>query len=506
MSLLESLPIEILDGIIGYISRIEDLKSICLASKKLSTVSTPILYHDLIILDDYNNYKKMWQIVKEITKGKNLQYVRTLYVGMCTKKTTKELDKLLVALDDNSLYRFSYLSSTVSKFPKESQSRYICHHQKRICNLHSGDFFECILSYPPNIREDFLSSITELSILLSHSYQYMKFALPVWVMRIIKSYNLRKLEVFHNMTIFNLGFTSFFSIWHTSNLTHLSFVEYFFKDDEVDLTTMPNLTHLVFRNCYNILYGLYVNPETKLKSLELYNSNSNLEHEFNNDKYNFQNHYPQSLLHLLNNFQSLETIIIRVGIDDFTVQEREDLANAIQRHQETLKILIIEYKQKSFSMGLISHTDLINAIKTCKKLSQLCLEVESKYFFVKIKELIKSLPDLTLLYLVSMNIPESHPLADDLDLVAQNILETVPTSSKLSLLCFRMRLAYDNIMDDYVECFFRPKVRNTSGFEREAVTTITTKEALYRVRESSIIRKLEPWLFQQQEPSRWFEE
>lgn len=166
-------------------------------------------------------------------------------------------------------------------------------------------------------------------------------------------------------------------------------------------------------------------------------------------------------------------------------------------------------------MGLISHTYLINAIKTCKKLSQLCLEVEFEYFLVNINELIESLPDLTLLYLVSLNMPDRRPppIVEDIDSIAKNLLETVPTSSKLSLLCFRTRGAFDNEMDnhtdDYVECFFKSRVHvhETSRFARvEPVTTITTQQALYLVRKSSIIRKLEPWLFQQQEPSRWFEE
>lgn len=337
MSLLESLPTEILYSIMRYINRIEDLKTICLTSKSLSAFSTPILYRDLIIMDDFYNCKEMWQTVKEINKGKNLQYVRTLYVGECTMETADELDELLATLNNNSLHRFSYLSSDLSRFPKENQSKYICLHQQRICNLHYGAFFESILSYPLNIREGFLSSITELSLLLSHSYNHMKFALPIWVMRIIKPCKLRKLEVFHNMTIFNARLASFFSIWPTPNLTHLSFIGYFFKNDEVDLATMPNLTNLVFRDCYNMLYGLTINPETRLKSLELYNTNSNIRYAFNDG--NWRNSYPESFLYLLNKFQDLETIIIKVAINEFTGQGRENLANAIQRHKEILNIL-----------------------------------------------------------------------------------------------------------------------------------------------------------------------
>ncbi len=518
MSFLESLPFEILYKIISYINKIEDLKSMCLTSKTFSAVSSPSLYRNLVILDDYDDYKEMSQVVREITKGRNLQYVRTLHIGACNIETTEEIDKLLAALPDNSLHRFSYLfSENESAFPKESQTKYICLHQNRICNLHFGYFFETILYLPPDIQSNFLSSITELSIPLSHSVGSLKFSLPLWVMRILNSFNLRKLEVFSNMTLSNNRLASFFSIWPTPNLTHLSFIEYLFEDDEMDLATMPHLTHLVFKNCYNMIRGLHIIPETRLKSLELNNTNTNLRQKFHNLRYNYNNlnlndEYPQSFLYLLNSFKGLETIIIKVGIDDYIAREREDFADAIQKHEETLKILIFQFRRDGFCLGLSSYKYLLNAIQKCKKLSQLYLESEPEYCLIGIDELIENLPDLTLLYLASMNMPVCCPPVEDIDLVAKNLLESVPTSSKLSLLCFRTRLCFHNSIDhhenDYVECFFRSRVRRsrTSGFEKEPITTVTTKEALYLVRESGIIRTLEPWSFQQQEPIRWFEE
>lgn len=514
-SFLESLPVEMLCGILGYIDKIEDLKSICLTSKRLSAVSTPSLYQNLIISDDLNNTKEMYRIIKEITKGekKNLQYVQTLHVGICSKETTAEIDTLLAALKDNSLCRFSYLFSKNSEFPKESQSRYICLHQKRISNLHFGYFFEVILYFPPKIRENFLSSITELSILLSHSYENnLKFSLPLWVMRTINSFKLRKLEVFRNMTISNLGFPPFFTIWPTPNLTHLSFIEYFFSDGEVNLATMPNLTHLILKNCYNILSGLNMIPETKLKSLELQDTNTNLKPYFNNIlNYNNNDDYSQCFLYLIKKFKGLETIIIKVGIDNFIEQDNKDFADAIQRHKETLNIFILQFREQYFPMSLDFHPGLIDAIITCTKLTQLCLEIDFIYFREKINKLIENLPDLRLLYLV-LTVPLANSPAEEIDLLAENMLEIVPISSKLSLLCFRFRLVGDDSeldqqqADYYVKCFFRSRVGETSGYEKEQVTTITTKQAVYLVRESSIIRKLEPWLFQQLEPRRWFEE
>lgn len=136
MSLLESLPTEILYSIMGYINRIKDLKSICLTSKRLSAFSTPILYRDLIIMDDFYNHKKMWQIVKEIKKGKNLQYVRTLYVGECNMETADDwmsclLPSTIILRIDSVTYLPTYLNSqkrvnqNISVFIKKESAIYI---------------------------------------------------------------------------------------------------------------------------------------------------------------------------------------------------------------------------------------------------------------------------------------------------------------------------------------------------------------------------------------------
>lgn len=74
----------------------------------------------------------------------------------------------------------------------------------------------------------------------------------------------------------------------------------------------------------------------------------------------------------------------------------------------------------------------------CKKLSQLYLEVEPENFLIGIDKLIENLSDLTMLYLASMNMPVCLPPVEDIDLVAKNLLESVPTSSKLSLLVFEL--------------------------------------------------------------------
>lgn len=86
-------------GILGYITNIEDLKSIYLTSKRLSAVSNPSLYQNLIFSDDLDNTKEMYQIVRKITKGRKKtynMYKHSMLVYVVRKKQQKSLIYLLL--------------------------------------------------------------------------------------------------------------------------------------------------------------------------------------------------------------------------------------------------------------------------------------------------------------------------------------------------------------------------------------------------------------------------
>lgn len=243
MTIFEYLPCEVLGEIVNYITRPTDLKSLCLVSKTVSAVSTLRLYHDIVIPNDLDDSRGIHGMVETLSNRMGLRYARRLHVGECSHQTTKAMDKLLAALPDNSIRRFSYLDSLESQFPTASQTNYICCHQRKICNLNFGNFFVTLPKLPDQIQRPFLSPITELSFPLSLSATELNIP-SNWPMGMVNSIHLRKLDLSLNLGGSKPRLDPVFSMYPLPNLTHLSFRDCLFENMEVDLATMPKLTHL----------------------------------------------------------------------------------------------------------------------------------------------------------------------------------------------------------------------------------------------------------------------
>jgi len=298
-----------------------------------------------------------------------------------------------------------------------------------------------------------------------------------------------------------------FSVHQLPNLTHLRFNECLFEDREVDLTTLPKLTHFVLSDCYNIASGITIPDGTTLKSLELSAGNRDTQTDANDRV--FDHGVSSDFPLILNSFQGLEVMIIDAKLSQMSDQICIDLAYAVQRQSGTLRVLICQYGCSEFFEILAAYSSLIESIKNCQNLSQLCLEVDPVFNLEETEDLIGSLPSLTLLYLVYLRY-----LREDLDTVhifsmTKRLLEEAPASSKLSLLCFRSKWWLRHLfLGDSTEesaCFFRPELQKMRGYEAGPVIEIDTKLAKYLVREPEILRKLEPWFVEELEPERWFE-
>lgn len=172
----------------------------------------------------------------------------------------------LVAPYDDSILKFSYLVSQETRFPAVGQIKYSCIHQKNICNLHPGNFFDTLQDLPGQIPRRVLSSITELSFALTRSTDEMNFPLtlshirsidsPCWPMEMVNSPNLRKVELSFNWRGCKPRLASVFSVHLLPNLTLLRFNECLFEDREVKLATLPDLAHWVLED-YNIASSLF---------------------------------------------------------------------------------------------------------------------------------------------------------------------------------------------------------------------------------------------------------
>lgn len=517
MCFLESLCCELLSEITSFLNRPTDLKSMCLVSNTISAVSTRRLYDDLVIPNDVDNTRGIHSTVEALSGSKGIQYVRTLHVGECSLETTRALDSLLAVLCEDSLLRFSYIVSQATRFPTMRQAKHICLHQKKICNLQPGNILNTLPDLPGQISSRFLRSITELSFSLSRSASEMKIPLtrselrslnlPCWPMEMVNSVHLRKLELSFNWGGRKPRLAPVFSVQQLPNLTHLRFNECLFEDREVDLTTLPRLTHFVLSDCYNIASGITIPDGTTLKSLELSAGNWDTQTDANDRV--FDHGVSADFPLILNSFQGLEVMIIDAKLSQMSDQICIDLAYAVQRQSGTLRVLICQYGCSEFSEILAAYSSLIESIKNCQNLSQLCLEVDPVFNLEETEDLIGSLPSLTLLYLVYLRYLREDPDTVHIFSMTKRLLEEAPASSKLSLLCFRskwwLRHLFLGDSTDESACFFRPELQEMRGYETGPVIEIDTKLAKYLVREPEILRKLEPWFIEELEPERWFE-
>lgn len=132
-----------------------------------------------------------------------------------------------------------------------------------------------------------------------------------------------------------------FSVYPLPNLTHLRFNEWLFEDREVNLTTLPRLTHFVLSDCYNIASGITIPDGTTLKSLELSAGNRDIQTNVNDRVFNHDVSSDFPLI--LNSFQGLEVMIIDAKVSQMSDQICIDLAYAAQRQSKTLRALICQY-------------------------------------------------------------------------------------------------------------------------------------------------------------------
>lgn len=449
MSFFESLCYELLREIMSFLNSPTGLKSLCLASNTISAVSTGRLYGDLVISNDVDNTRGIHSTVEALSGSKGIQYVRTLHVGESSLETTRALDSLFRALGEDSLVRFSYFVSQATRFPTSRQAKHICLHQKKICNLHPGNFLNTLPDLPGPISSRFLHSITELSFSLPRAAKETEIPWtrseirgvysPCSPMEMVNTVYLRKLELPFNWEGRKPRLAPVFSVHYHSlpNLTHLRFNECLFEHSEVDLTTLPKLTHLVLSDCYNIASGIDIPDGTTLKSLELSASNQDTQIDANGRVFDHGVLYDFSLI--LNSFQGLEVIIIDAKLSQMSDQIFIDLAYAIQRQSGTLKVLICQYGCSDFSEILTTYSSLIESLKTYQNLSQLCLEFDPIFNLEEIEELIESLPSLTILYLIYLRYLRVDPDTVYIFSMIKKLLEEAPASSKLSLLCFRSK-------------------------------------------------------------------
>lgn len=157
------------------------------------------------------------------------------------------------------------------------------------------------------------------------------------------------------------------------------------------------------------------------------------------------------------------------------------------------------------------HIPLMNAIKTCQKLSQLCIEIDPIVVMVpEFTELIQSLPSLEHLYLVYPRLLNHDWKTDNSSRNVRGLLEGAPLSSNLSFLCFQNKWHWKDLAPttetDNSEFYFRMAMQEgTNEIKERAVIETSAKQASFLVRKYGMLKWVEPWLVKDLEPNVWFE-
>lgn len=508
MASLESLPCEMFCEILDHIPLITDLKSLCLVSKTLAGAAFPYLYDDVVIPSDLNDSRGMHRTVEALSNNQEaLSYVRNLHVGECSYKTTVAFDRFLAALPDNQIHRFSYVASQESQFPTMSQTEHLCLHQRKIRNLHSGNFLISISRLPDRIQRDFLNPMVELSYPLSPSVKGLSMSIPSgWPIKMVNSVHLRKLELSFNLGVARPRLAFVFRIYPLPNLTHLSFRDCLFEDTEVHLGLMPKLDHLVLADCFNISSGLAIANGTSLTSLELSSTGGGMQVDATG---RFHDHGVSfDFVDIVSSFRGLEILIIQVSSSEALSQNCVDLEDAIRIHSETLRTLLIQYGNTHVKQTPPPHISLIDAIKTCQKLWQLCIEIDPIFMVPEFTELIHSLPELEDLYLVYPRLLSHDGETDNASRNVRRLLEGAPLSSNLSFLYFQTKWPWKYLAPatHHSEFYFRPALRGGLGeFKDRALIQTNAKKAKSLVQNPGMLKRLEPGLVTDPEPNGWFE-
>lgn len=261
-------------------------------------------------------------------------------------------------------------------------------------------------------------------------------------------------------------------------------------------------------DCFNIASGLVIAQGTRLKSLELITTNEDTEA----DATGRVHHRGVCLefVEVLNRFRDLEILIISAMGPENLSQYCDGLEDAIELQNGTLKILLVRYGCTHTIEIPPHHICLIDAIKTCQKLSQLCVEFDPIFMVQEFKDLIQALPGLELLYLFYPHFLRHDWEADHVIRNVRGLLEGAPLTSKLSMLCFQEKWCWMELSPgpviDRSDCFVRPAVRDGMSETKERpITEANTRLARYLVSQFGVVRRLEPWLGKDLEPNIWFE-
>lgn len=386
-SLFLSLPVELQTEAVNYLSHNSDLKTLRLVSKHVSDIVTPRFYYKVDL--DYTGTcnRVMQRIESLLIQPVNLRFVRILVTPLLGSEETQLLDRVLPLLQRDSLTQFRFSTVSADHFPTARQMQFMWTNQKKIKYVKLYSYmvpvFEELLKKHEPSRIAWLKSVTDLHI-IDCGYKWGKNiqSMICWPLKNLDLSGLRMMQIGKLADDYFMStLNTLFARGSFVNLLILSF-QYITAKEKLTLTNLPLLKSLV----------LYVNGPSQT-SLPLILTDDIKLSSFKGCTYRDI----EKLTFLLTQTKGLESLSIEQSEEIRTIgQTQKDLASAIIRHQQTLRVLNLK-----LALALENALDawmwdfhFVQAMKSCKKLVDLSLPLDSGKPTCYYLSLIKSLPDL----------------------------------------------------------------------------------------------------------------
>lgn len=389
------LPVELRREVVNHLSRPRDLKALCLTSKEICDVATPRLYHrvDLIAKCDKNLSEEqedelLSRVNSLLSAPSNLRFIRILNTGRFGLRTTDAIHDLLSWLREDALIEFNFSCSSAEHFPTGLQLQRLWRCQKNLQNFHLCSFhvpFLIDFSEKAQLPLSCLTkSVTRLELTYYEGELEQESAVMQFPFRTVVMSHLRHLTLNGPIPPKVVG-------WLNRLFAGCSFVN--LKELHIDQATftatleprnLPSLDIFSFgggqeqyRNSINEMEPeLPANfPLLKLRWIGV------------------DPVYPTTLEKVLTRINGLEYLEIESFIGfERTARGRKSLAEAIESHQATLKILLIDELIKTTASAYDSQ--FVKRILRCKQLQVLSLPLPSNRPVAYYINIIDSLPHL----------------------------------------------------------------------------------------------------------------
>lgn len=389
------LPIELRSEVVRHLSRPSDIKALCLTSKEICDIATPCLYHrvDLMVKCEQNLSQEqedmlMARVNSLLSAPANLRFIRILNTGQFGLRTTDAIDALILRLRRNALIEFNFSTSSADYFPTGRQLRLLWYRQKKLENL-------VLYIHHIPLLIDFFARTHQPPSCLTKS-----------VTRLELRNFVSQLEEENDAMLYP------FQIVDMSRLRHLTL------SGPIPSQVVDGLNRLFANRSFVNLTELHVDQATFKETLKPRNLPSLNTFSFGGGGGQYRNGLNEMKPALPANFplrklcwigvdpvlpNTLETVLMRInGLEYLEIESilgferttrcRKTLAEAIEMHKGTLKILLVDELIKTTASAYDSQ--FVKRILRCKQLEVLSLPLPPNKPVAYYINIIDSLPRL----------------------------------------------------------------------------------------------------------------